>query len=109
MQYSMLNEPQAFDALLDFADKLKEHDMPCSAFQLSSEYTVAEKGLKTRDVFTWNRRRFPDPKRFIDAYHSRGIRLIANVKPYVLENHPEYKKLAKPVRSSQIHAQNARR
>ncbi|KAK9357517.1 glycoside hydrolase family 31 protein [Lipomyces starkeyi] len=94
MKYSMLDEPRACDALLDFADKLKEHDIPCSAFQLSSGYTVAEKPPMTRNVFTWNRRRFPDPKRFIDAYHSRGIRLIANVKPYVLENHPEYRELA---------------
>lgn len=94
MKYSMLDDPPANEALLDFADKLKEHDIPCSAFQMSSGYTVAETEPKTRNVFTWNYHRFPDPKGFIDAYHARGIRLLANIKPYVLANHPAYKQLA---------------
>ncbi|KAF2103759.1 hypothetical protein NA57DRAFT_62624 [Rhizodiscina lignyota] len=94
MKYSMLDEPPAHKALLEFAGKLKEYDIPCSGFQMSSGYTVAETEPKTRNVFTWNHHRFPDPKAFVDAYHAHGIRLIANVKPYVLANHPEYKKLA---------------
>lgn len=95
MKYSMLDEPPAHQALMGFADKLKEHDIPCSGFQLSSGYTVSENPPKTRNVFTWNRHRFPDPQGWINKYHERGIRLIANVKPYVLANHPEYHKLAK--------------
>ncbi|KAJ4291903.1 hypothetical protein N0V90_009800 [Kalmusia sp. IMI 367209] len=95
MKYSMLDEPRACDALMDFANKLKEHDIPCSGFQMSSGYTVAETEPKTRNVFTWNYHRFPDPKGFLDAYHKEGIRLIANIKPYVLANHPEYEKLKK--------------
>jgi alpha-glucosidase (family GH31 glycosyl hydrolase) len=93
MKYSMLDEPRAADALMEFAEKLKKHDIPCSAFQLSSGYTVAETEPKTRNVFTWNRHRFPDPEKFISQYHSEGIRIIANVKPYVLANHPAYEKL----------------
>ena len=93
MKYSMLDEPRAADVLMEFAAKLKKHDIPCSGFQMSSGYTVAETEPKTRNVFTWNRHRFPDPTGFIDAYHKEGIRLIANVKPYVLGNHPEYEKL----------------
>jgi alpha-glucosidase (family GH31 glycosyl hydrolase) len=95
MKYSMLDEPRAADALMDFARQLKQHDIPCSAFQMSSGYTVAETEPKTRNVFTWNKHRFPDPKGFIDAYHAEGIKLIANVKPYVLKNHPEYWNLAR--------------
>jgi alpha-glucosidase (family GH31 glycosyl hydrolase) len=93
MKYSMLDEPRASDALMEFAGKLKKHDIPCSGFQMSSGYTVAETEPKTRNVFTWNRHRFPDPAGFLDAFHKEGIRLIANVKPYVLSNHPEYEKL----------------
>jgi alpha-glucosidase (family GH31 glycosyl hydrolase) len=93
MKYSMLDEPRAADALMDFAEKLKKHDIPCSAFQMSSGYTVAETEPKTRNVFTWNRHRFPDPQGFVSKYHSEGIRIIANVKPYVLASHPEYQKL----------------
>lgn len=95
MKYSMLDEPRASDALLDFADKLVKHDIPCSGFQMSSGYTVAEKEPKTRNVFTWNKHRFPDPPAFVQAYLKRGIRLIANIKPYVLASHPEYQKLVK--------------
>jgi alpha-glucosidase (family GH31 glycosyl hydrolase) len=93
MKYSMLDEPRASDALMEFARKLKEHDIPCSGFQMSSGYTVAETEPKTRNVFTWNRHRFPDPKAFIEDFHKEGIRLIANVKPYVLGSHPEYERL----------------
>jgi len=93
MKYSMLDEPRACDALLDFAAKLKKYDIPCSAFQMSSGYTVAETEPKTRNVFTWNRHRFPDPEKFVARYHAEGIRIIANVKPYILSNHPAYEKL----------------
>lgn len=95
MKYSMLDEPRASDALMEWAGKLEEHDIPCSGFQMSSGYTVAETEPKTRNVFTWNRHRFPDPKAFCDAFHKKGIRLIANIKPYVLANHPEYDGLVK--------------
>lgn len=93
MKYSMLDDPPASEALLEFAHKLKEHDIPCSAYQMSSGYTVAEQPPKTRNVFTWNRHRFADPEGFIEEYHKLGMRLIANIKPYVLSNHPEYPKL----------------
>ncbi|KAH8173601.1 glycosyl hydrolases family 31 domain-containing protein [Sarocladium implicatum] len=93
MKYSMLDDPPASQALLEVARKLKEHDIPCSGHQMSSGYTVSETPPKTRNVMTWNYHRFPDPKGFINEYHEQGIRLIANVKPYVLANHPEYNKL----------------
>ncbi|KPM34915.1 hypothetical protein AK830_g11658 [Neonectria ditissima] len=93
MKYSMLDDPPASEALLDLARKMKENDIPCSAYQMSSGYTVSETPPKTRNVFTWNRHRFPDPEGFIEEYHKLGMRLIANVKPYVLTNHPEYGKL----------------
>lgn len=95
MKYSMLDEPRASDALMEWAEKLQKHDIPCSGFQMSSGYTVAETEPKTRNVFTWNRHRFPDPKAFCDAFHARGIRLIANIKPYILANHPAYESLVK--------------
>jgi hypothetical protein len=36
MKYSMTDEPRAADGLMGFADKLLEHDIPCSGFQMSS-------------------------------------------------------------------------
>lgn len=94
MKYSMLDEPvRADEAILQFARKCKDEDIPCSGFQLSSGYTIAEQEPKTRNVFTWNRHRFPDPKAWVDEMHAYGIKIAANVKPYVLKNHPEYDKL----------------
>ena len=93
MKYSMLDEPRAADALIEMALKMKEHGIPCSAYQMSSGYTVAEKPPKTRNVFTWNLHRFPDPEGFIKQYHKLGMRLIANVKPYVIGSHPDYETL----------------
>ncbi|KAK3937029.1 family 31 glycosyl hydrolase [Diplogelasinospora grovesii] len=94
MKYSMEDEPRAADVIVDFIKKCEAHDIPVSAFQMSSGYTVAEVEPKTRNVFTWNRHRFPDPREFTRECHRRGVRLLANIKPYVLANHPEYPRLA---------------
>jgi alpha-glucosidase (family GH31 glycosyl hydrolase) len=90
MKYSMEDSPRACDAILNFIKRCEEQDMPCSAFQMSSGYTVAEVEPKTRNVMTWNRHRFPDPRAFTKECHEHGVRLLANVKPYVLANHPDY-------------------
>ena len=31
--------------------------------------------------FSWNRELFPDPKRFIDALHEKGMRVTLNLHP----------------------------
>lgn len=31
--------------------------------------------------YTWNREFFPDPKRFMDSLHERGMRITLNVHP----------------------------
>ncbi|KIH93902.1 alpha-glucosidase [Sporothrix brasiliensis 5110] len=90
MKYTMEDEPRAADVIVGFLDKCAAHDIPVSAFQMSSGYTIAEQPPKTRNVFTWNYHRFPDPRAFTAACHKRGVRLLANIKPYVLANHPAY-------------------
>ena len=94
MKYSMEDEPRAHDSILGFLDNCAKHDIPVSAFQMSSGYTVAETEPKTRNVFTWNRHRFPEPRDYTREAHKRGVRILANIKPYVLDNHPEYAKLS---------------
>lgn len=93
-KYAMLDNPPAPEAFREFCDKLKEHDIPCSGFQMSSGYHV-HKGAKARQVFNWNRERFPEPEKFCNDMHANGIRLLANIKPYILASHPEYERLAK--------------
>lgn len=92
-KYTMGDDPPAYQQLLDFADKLKEHDIPCSAHQMSSGYSIAEIEPKVRNVFNWNRHRFPDPEAWIAKYHSLGIRLMTNIKPFILASHPNFDEL----------------
>lgn len=92
-KYTMLDDPPAHQALIDFAEKLKEHDIPCSAHQMSSGYSIAQTEPKVRNVFTWNRYRFPDPEAWIKKFHGYGIRLLSNIKPFLLEAHPDFQKL----------------
>ncbi|KAH0828317.1 hypothetical protein AYO21_07312 [Fonsecaea monophora] len=93
-RYTMMDDPPAYQTLLDFADRLKEHDIPCSAHQMSSGYSIAETEPRVRNVFTWNKHRFPEPEKWTAQYHAMGIRLLANIKPFVLASHPDYQYLA---------------
>ncbi|KAK5047575.1 hypothetical protein LTR84_006672 [Exophiala bonariae] len=92
-KYTMGDDPPANEQLMDFADKLEQHDIPCSGHQMSSGYSIAEKEPRVRNVFTWNNHRFPNPEEWIEKYHARGIRLLTNIKPFVLDSHPDYKYL----------------
>ncbi|BCR83707.1 putative alpha-glucosidase [Aspergillus chevalieri] len=92
-KYTMLDDPPAHEALIDFAEKLKKHDIPCSAHQMSSGYSISQTEPKVRNVFTWNRYRFPDPEKWIAKYHGYGIRLLTNIKPFLLQSHPDFERL----------------
>ncbi|KAF9871331.1 neutral alpha-glucosidase ab precursor [Colletotrichum karsti] len=94
MKYSAMDSPRAHDCIMGFIKNCEKHDIPCTAFQMSSGYTVAEVEPKTRNVFTWNYHRFPEPREFTREAHKHGVRLLANIKPYVLATHPEYKRLS---------------
>ena len=77
------------DAIIDFIDTTKEEQIPVDGFQLSSGYCTVEtdKGVK-RCVFTWNKKRFKDPKEFFKQMGDRGITVTPNVKPGMLLIHP---------------------
>ena len=77
------------DAIAEFIDTTKEEQIPVDGFQLSSGYCTVEtdKGIK-RCVFTWNKKRFKDPKDFFKQMKNRGITVTPNVKPGILLIHP---------------------
>ena len=74
-----------------FLDKLKEENLSCDGFYLSSGYTSIG---PRRYVFNWNTDKFPDPKAFIKRFSDAGIRIIPNIKPAFLDSHPLYKEIA---------------
>ncbi|MBR2133654.1 MAG: DUF5110 domain-containing protein [Eubacterium sp.] len=73
-----------------FVEKLKSLDLNCQGFYLSSGYTSIG---DQRFVFNWNYDKFPDPKKFVEFYNSNNIKIIPNIKPAFLENHPMYEEL----------------
>jgi alpha-glucosidase len=76
---------------LAWLDECQRRDIPCASFHLSSGYTES-KGK--RYVFTWNRDKFPDPVRFAQGFAGRGVRLVANLKPALLKDHPRFAEAA---------------
>ena len=74
-----------------FLDKLREADLSCSGFYLSSGYTQIG---RQRYVFNWSDK-FPNPQEFIRRYADTGIELIPNIKPAFLVSHPLYEMIEK--------------
>lgn len=85
MQYTDLPDSQKL--LTQFLDKTFEHGIACDSFQMSSGYTSI--GNK-RYVFNWNMSKFPDIKAFSAYFKSKGVNLVANIKPCLLYDHPLY-------------------
>lgn len=67
--------------------KYKEEDINIDNFWLASGYSTSEEnGL--RYTFNWNHVKFPNPKEFMDNMNKKGIEVICNLKPGVLNHHP---------------------
>ena len=89
-------EADCDDAITEFVDTTIEERIPVDGFQLSSGYTSQEtiEGVK-RCVFTWNKKRFKEPKDFFTQMRKRGICVSPNVKPGVLLVHPNLEEMKK--------------
>ncbi|GEM85565.1 TIM-barrel domain-containing protein [Meiothermus granaticius] len=79
--------PNPAERLQAFAQQLRDEGVPCDGFHLSSGYTLHE---GKRYVFHWNRHTLPDPDALVAGLRSQGLRLIANIKPALLQGHPDY-------------------
>ncbi len=79
------DRPDAQPAMMEFIAQCEAHDILCDSFHLSSGYTSI--GNK-RYVFHWNTDKFPDPAAFVRSYADKGVRLIPNIKPALLHDHP---------------------
>ncbi|MCX7279771.1 MAG: glycoside hydrolase family 31 protein [Burkholderiales bacterium] len=84
---SYTDAPNAQERMGEFLQRCAEHDIPCDSFHLSSGYTSIGPG---RYVFNWNRDKFPDPAAFVDSYLAKGVRLVPNIKPALLRDHPRF-------------------
>jgi alpha-glucosidase len=82
---SYTDAPDAQARMAAFIENCRRHDILCDSFHLSSGYTSIG---PRRYVFHWNRDKFPDPAAFAASYHAAGVRLCANIKPCLLDDHP---------------------
>lgn len=83
--------PDAQQQLLKFIQLCEQHAIPCDSFQLSSGYTSIK---DKRYVFNWNYDKVPDPKLMTASFHQAGLKLAANIKPCLLQDHPRYQEVA---------------
>lgn len=83
--------PDSENQLNLFLEKLKDIDLNCTGFYLSSGYTSIG---NQRYVFNWNTEKFPEPEKFIENFQNAGVNLIPNIKPAFLCDHPMYKEIA---------------
>ena len=88
----LADSPNAQELLESFVDECQQHGVPISSFHYGSGYS--SRG-KQRYVFTWNTSKFPDPERVNAKFHAAGMKLVANLKPCLLDDHPAYADLAK--------------
>jgi len=87
----LTDAPDAQRQLARFIADAKRHDVPLSSFHFGSGYSSIG---KRRYVFTWNRDKFPEPRKAIDAFHAAGSRVVVNLKPCLLDDHPAYAEVA---------------
>jgi alpha-glucosidase len=88
---SLTDAPDAQKRLSAFIDQATKHDIPISAFHFGSGYSSIG---KRRYVFTWNADKFPAPRALVQKFERAGIRLVANIKPCLLDDHPAYAEVA---------------
>lgn len=83
--------PDAQQQLMHFIRLCREQAIPCDSFQLSSGYTSIN---NKRYVFNWNYDKVPQPEVMSRAFHDAGLKLAANIKPCLLQDHPRYQEVA---------------
>ena len=77
--------------LRSFIDNCEKHGIKAGGFYMSSGYTQIN---DKRYVFHWNNDKIPDPEGLAAYFEDKGIKLIPNVKPAFLDDHPLYEKIA---------------
>ncbi len=73
------------EELIRFVDTVRAEGIPIDGFHLSSGYTERD---GKRYVFTWNEKKFDDPKAYFEFMNEMGAENVPNVKPAVLSDHP---------------------
>ncbi|MBR6957827.1 MAG: hypothetical protein IKH73_05185, partial [Erysipelotrichaceae bacterium] len=89
MEYT--DAPDADKKLRSFIDNCERYGIKAGGFYMSRGYTqIGDK----RYVFHWNKDKIPDPEGLSEYFQSKGLRIMPNVKPAFLDDHPLYEYIA---------------
>ena len=90
MEYTDADDADA--RLRGFAGQCEKNGIRAGGFYLSSGYTqIGER----RCVFHWNRDKIPSPQDLSDYFESHGMKIMPNIKPAFLSDHPLYDTIAR--------------
>ncbi len=84
---AIADAPDAQARMEALIERYRTEQIPLGAFHLGSGYTMQE---GKRYVFTWNTEKYPDAKELMAQFHGAGIKLVANIKPCLLNDHPAF-------------------
>jgi alpha-glucosidase len=88
---NLADAPDAQAQMSAFIDQAAATGVPISSFHYGSGYSSGQgQQAKRRYVFTWNDSKFPAPKALNAKFHGHGMKLVANIKPCLLDDHPSY-------------------
>src|SRR5271157_669827 len=71
------------EELIGLMEEFKQHDLPISVCVVDMDWHVTKTGNFSSGWtgYTWNRRLFPEPGRFLHWLHAHGIKAALNVHP----------------------------
>lgn len=70
------------ESYLRLMDRFEQADIPLSVAVIDMDWHVTKNPYTSGWTgYTWNRELFPDPKRFLEALHSRGLHTTLNLHP----------------------------
>ncbi|CAE6448403.1 hypothetical protein ACGC1H_005534 [Rhizoctonia solani] len=88
-------ESHAQEAVLDFVKTCRKKGFPIDALHLSTGWCQNPE-TDNRHYFVWNRQRYPDPRALGTTLEQEmSIRIIVNIKPWLLDDHPLYEEALK--------------
>lgn len=72
------------DSYMELMDQFKEEEIPFTVAVIDMDWHIVDIDPKYGSGwtgFTWNKKLFPDPKRFLHKLHERGMRTTLNIHP----------------------------
>lgn len=91
------------ESYLELMDRFKYEKLPFTVAVIDMDWHLVDIDPKYGSGwtgYTWNRELFPDPERFLDALHKRGMKVTLNVHPAdgVRAYEEQYEQMARAMR-----------